>query len=160
MPPFFTLKTPFVASRHFPQRGKITGLRSSPSGGSTGAAGVGGSCFPFFRVPREGGDLDPVTQAGGIYWSSVLRGRVERAVDDHPPTPNPLPLKGGKGFLLPASLRGVKQGPLRRSRGRERYALPNPPPPGVWISIMSPGATVMEKHPSRSSDVPSARIRR
>ena len=77
-----------------------------------------------------------------------------------PPTPNPLPLKGGKGFLLPASLRGVKHGPLRRSRGREIYGLPNPPPPGVWISIMSPGATVMEKQPSRSSAVPSTRIRR
>ena len=34
-------KAPFGAARHFPQRGKITDGKSSPSGGSTRVAGVG-----------------------------------------------------------------------------------------------------------------------
>ena len=35
-------KAPYGPPGHFPQRGKITDGKSSPSGGSTGAAGVGG----------------------------------------------------------------------------------------------------------------------
>ena|GEM_PF-5445457 len=58
--------------RYFPQRGK---WREAPKG----------TLFSVFRVPREGGDLDPFTQA-------------ERPVDV-PPSPNPLPLKGGKGLF-------------------------------------------------------------
>jgi hypothetical protein len=41
-------KAPYVASRHFPQRGKINDGKSSPLGGSTGAAGEGGRS-PYWR---------------------------------------------------------------------------------------------------------------
>ena len=44
-------KAPFGPSDHFPQRGKIFFLNSSPSGGSTGEAGEGGYP-PRFMVSR------------------------------------------------------------------------------------------------------------
>ena len=41
---------PFGAPRHFPQKGKINYSKSSPSGGSTGEAGVGGCDTPQHRL--------------------------------------------------------------------------------------------------------------
>ena len=42
-------KAPFGATRHFPQRGKIGVGKSSPFGGSTREAGVGGHIHPMIR---------------------------------------------------------------------------------------------------------------
>jgi len=57
--------------------------------------------FRFFRAPREGGDPDPYTLAG-----SRPAFAAKRPVDA-PPTPNPLPLKGGKGLSALASTRVI-----------------------------------------------------
>jgi hypothetical protein len=59
--------------------------------------------MPPFRFPREGGDPDPFAQTErgplnsgfGVEHGAGGRGSI-------PPSPNPLPLKGGKGLSDPA----------------------------------------------------------
>ena len=63
--PAFAGNTEDRKQARFPQRGKIHDGKSPLSGGSTGEAGVGGLVFfltPHTRVPREGGDPDPLAQ--------------------------------------------------------------------------------------------------
>ena len=77
--------------RYFPRRGKILDAQIFPLWGKWLEAPKG-ALFSVFRVPREGGDPDPFTQA-------------ERPVYV-PPSPNPLPLKGARALSsLALSLR-------------------------------------------------------
>ena len=111
-----------------PRGGRFAHLRSSPSGGSTGVAGVGG----FFILEKQGPHLGPHPlpcsprrrgprpvhsdgeRPAGILFCGNL---AERTVDEHPPLPTLSPSRGGKGFLIRALAGNAgerKQGPLRR----------------------------------------------
>ena len=64
-------KAPIGPSGHFPQRGKILVIKSSPSGGSTGEAGVGG----LFKTVRPSPNPLPQGEGLSVLALAPFRGR-------------------------------------------------------------------------------------
>jgi hypothetical protein len=98
---------PTPASPVLPPEGEDQGCENLPPLGEVARRDVGG--LVFFRLPREGGDPDPCTQAQIDPLTHALVGKNGERVDECPPLPTLSPSRAERaqvralfGACLPA----------------------------------------------------------